>query len=199
MFVHLHKYKLFLIRVFTQLLLVSFFYTSLAAQDVAVPVSQHLPLMFKIFNFDRYFKSRITSNIVICVVYQKKYRASENIKNEVIETGESKFSTYLDYRVQYNFVSIDDASELESYLSKHSATVLYIAPLRAIDINEIGAIAARRKIITVTGIPDYVYRGISVGIDIKGDKPQILINLNQSKLENADFSSQLLKLAKVID
>jgi hypothetical protein len=51
----------------------------------------------------------------------------------------------------------------------------------------------------LTGVPDYIYNGISVGIDIKGEKPEILINLKSSKLEGADFSSQLLKISTIIE
>lgn len=38
----------------------------------------------------------------------------------------------------------------------------------------------------------------SVGIDLTGDRPDIVINLPAAKAEGADFDAQLLKLARVI-
>jgi hypothetical protein len=38
-----------------------------------------------------------------------------------------------------------------------------------------------------------------VGIGSKAGKPKILINLKASREEGADFSSQLLKLSKIIN
>jgi hypothetical protein len=48
-------------------------------------------------------------------------------------------------------------------------------------------------------VPDYVGAGCAVGIGTEGEKPLIIINLPAAKAEGADFSSQLLQLAKVIE
>ena len=55
-----------------------------------------------------------------------------------------------------------------------------------------------KKILTLTGVPDYVDSGLTVGIGTKGRKPRIIINLLAAKAEGADFSSGLLNLAKVV-
>lgn len=52
---------------------------------------------------------------------------------------------------------------------------------------------------TFTGVPKYVEQGIAVGIGIQDRKPKIHINLSASKAEGAEFSSQLLKLAEIVD
>jgi|GEM_PF-419028 hypothetical protein len=167
--------------------------------EMAVPVSQQLPLFFKIFPFDRNFKSKLKDELSICVVFQKNYRESVLAKNEFLELGTSSYSNYGAYKVRYKSVSIETIEELDNYLSKNTVNVLYVAPLRAINISRIGELTSERRILSITGIPSYVDAGVSVGIDIKGEKPHIRINISQAKSENVDFSSQLLKLATVIE
>ena len=47
-------------------------------------------------------------------------------------------------------------------------------------------------------MPGYVEAGLSVGLDIERDRPQIVVNLEASRAEGADFGAQLLKLARVL-
>jgi hypothetical protein len=41
--------------------------------------------------------------------------------------------------------------------------------------------------------------GISIGFEVKGQSPEIVINLQSAKAEGMDFSSRLLQLARVIE
>jgi len=96
-------------------------------------------------------------------------------------------------------VSIDiDTEYLEYTIERENIDVLYLTQLRAVEIGDIAKLSRKKQIVTLTGIPDYVKAGVAVGVDIKEEQPQILINLPASKAEGVDFSSQLLKLAKVI-
>jgi DNA topoisomerase VI subunit B len=91
-----------------------------------------------------------------------------------------------------------DETDLASAISKRKVDILYITPVRAVGIDYITAISRAKKIVTLTGVPEYVEAGIAVGIGIKGEKPQIIINLPAAKAEGANFSSELLNLAKII-
>jgi len=96
-------------------------------------------------------------------------------------------------------VSIDiDRVDLASAVVKNNIDVLYITPLRAIGMETITSVSRAKQVLTLTGVPDYVESGLAVSIGIKGKKPQIIINLAAAKAEGVNFSSQLLKLAKVI-
>ena len=71
--------------------------------------------------------------------------------------------------------------------------------LRAFDLAAITDWARKSRIVTLTGIPAFVDRGVSVGIDLQGGKPRILINLQAARAEGADFDSGLLKLARIVE
>jgi hypothetical protein len=50
----------------------------------------------------------------------------------------------------------------------------------------------------VTGVPDYVRRGVAVGIGVVQDKPQVLINLAAARAEGSDFDASLLRIATIL-
>jgi hypothetical protein len=170
------------------------------AQDMSAPVSVQLPLFLKILSFDRNLKARVGDEIVMAVIYQEKFKTSLNAKEELSNLiKESSIKTIEDIPIRYLSIDMSDNNDLAGVLSKNKVDILYIAPLRAMRIETITSLSRAKKMMTLTGVPEYVGSGVAVGIGIKGEKPQIIINLPAAKAEGADFSSQLLKLAKVIE
>jgi hypothetical protein len=49
----------------------------------------------------------------------------------------------------------------------------------------------------MTGIPDLVPKGISLGIGLSGGKPKILLNLSSSKDEGIDWNHAILKVSTI--
>lgn len=170
-----------------------------SAQEMAVPINIQVPLFLKILTFDRNLKDRVGDEIVIAVLYQEKFRRSLNVKDEFIKLmNELPVKSVEDIPIRCVSLDISDEIELDSVIARYNADVLYIAPLRAVSAKTIAGVSRAKKKPTLTGVPDYVESGLAVGIGIKGDKPQIIINLPAVKAEGVDFSSQLLKLAKVL-
>ena len=169
------------------------------AQEMIVPVETQFNLFLKILTFDRNLKARVGDELVIGLVYQGKFRVSLNARNEAVKAL-SKSPINKIEGIPIRQVSIDlDESDLDSTVFKEGVDVLYISPLRAVVIKKITDLSRAKKITTLTGVPEYVESGLAVGIGTKGEKPLIIINLLAAKKEGADFSSQLLKLAKVIE
>jgi hypothetical protein len=52
---------------------------------------------------------------------------------------------------------------------------------------------------TFTGVPLYVEQGVALSIGIVRERPQIIVNLAATRAEGSDFTSQLLRLCKVIE
>ncbi len=178
--------------------MIFFFTATFHAQEVAAPIPLQLALFFKILSFDRNLKSRVGDEIVIGIVYQNKFKTSFNIKEQVVKVmNKSSTKRIEDIPVRQVLIDIDDI-DLASAISNNKVDVLYITPLSAVGIKEIIKVSRANKITTLTGVPVYVESGLAVGIGKKDEKPQIIINLPAAKAEGADFSSQLLKLAKVI-
>ena len=169
------------------------------AQEMLVPVDVQLPLFLKLLAFDRNLKTRVGNEIVIGIVYQRIFRTSLNVKDEWLgEIDKSSIKKIQEIPIHYVTVDISDKIDLAKAISRDHIDILYIAPLRAVKIETITSVSRAKQVITLTGVPDYVESGLAVGIGIKGEKPQFIINLPVAKAEGADLSSQVLKLAKVI-
>ncbi len=170
----------------------------LISQRMEVPVEVQVPIFFKILTFDRNLEKRSGKKLTIGIVHQSGYKESLNAKNKFIETL-NKTSIKKVKDIPVSLVPIDvDNNDLEDFVSKNEVSALYIAPLRAYNIENIIKVSQNKKIVTMTGVIEQINSGISIGIGTKGDKPLIIINLRSAKLEGVDFSSQLLKLAKII-
>lgn len=172
------------------------------AQEIEVPEDIQVKLFAKILTFDRKIKERAGEEMVLGLVYQQKFRKSLNVKN--------RFEKYLRLHLDQNdtiegipvrAVSLDleDFSQFHDRLSEEKVDIIYVAPLRAIDIEALAAVSRDLGITSMTGVPEYCGSGIAVCIGSKGGTPQIIINLQASQSEGADFGSRLLKLARIIN
>jgi YfiR/HmsC-like len=169
------------------------------AQEIAVPVQVHVPLLVKILSFDRNLTARIGERVVLGVLYQRHYRTSANIADEVRRAAAELETTDTGgFTVHPVAIDLDATQDLRAALARHQVTVLYVSPLRAVDLATVIAATRPGSVTTLTGVPEYVETGLAVGIDLRGGRPEIVVNLPASRAEGADLNAQLLKLARVI-
>ena len=67
------------------------------------------------------------------------------------------------------------------------------------DVEGIAGVAQDRKIISMGAREDYVTRALTIGVFVVDTKPTILLNWGESQKEGAAFSSDLVRLSKVIN
>ena len=172
---------------------------SAGAQEVAVPVDLQVPLLLKVLGFDRKLTSGTEQELVIGVLVQAKYRTSVNVAEEVRESVKRlPGGTIAGRRVRSVGIDLDETPNLAATLGRLQVGVLYVSPLRAADLQAVMGACRSAGITTVTGVPEYVETGISIGIGSKGERPEIVINLAASRAEGADLNAQLLKLARIV-
>lgn len=180
------------------IMLVLLWTTALCAQEMVVPVKMQLALLLKVLTFDRNLKQRAGDELVIAICYQQEYNRSVKVKDEILSVMQvSPVDKIGDLPLRFSSIDIEK-DDLAKAISKEDVDVLYITPLRSVAMKTITAVSRVEKTRTLTGVPDYVKSGLAVGIGTKEGKPLIIINLPTAKAEGADFSSELLKLAKVI-
>ena len=169
------------------------------AQEMPVPAPMQASLFTKILTFDRNLKARAGKELRIGVLYQKKVRSSLEAQEEFLRAMCGDPGRRID-GLPLNCVAIEwtSAPEVEATLLRRAIRVLYVAPLRAVAIEEIVAISRARKITTLTGVPEFVQKGIALGLMLRAERPLILVHLTAARAEGADFNSQLLKLARVL-
>jgi len=167
-------------------------------QEIEVPVKVQYALFLKILSFERNLKKKKGSSLKVGVVFQEKFRISSMIEKEIRElVGDGTAKNATQKRIEYTQINLDETS-VQTILENQELDVLYIAPLRAVEVSSIRDIAQKQNLVTLTGVPDYVKDGIMVGIRLKAKRPNILINLESARASGANFSSRLLKSATII-
>jgi hypothetical protein len=193
----LHRYIKILLAV---LFIVQLAGPAAAVDEMEVPVEIQFPLFLKILPFDRNFKNRVGDEIVIGIVYQEKFRKSLNVKTQLENFLEkSKENKIDDLPFRYILINLGSLSEFKAILAREKVDIVYITPLRAIAVDTLVSYSRSLGITSLTGVPAYCELGIAISIGTKGESPIIIINLPGARSEGADFSSRLLKLARVIN
>ncbi|MDA1192290.1 MAG: YfiR family protein [Candidatus Poribacteria bacterium] len=171
------------------------------AQQMIAPVRVQYAVLKKVLTFDRALPLRLVESeeIVVGIVYQARFRESLNARDEFIRVSkEDKDRKLFDKPYRIESIDVEDVSDWKKKLLESKPNILYIAPLRAVELTTITKITRDAGIVTLTGVPQYVEQGISVGVGLKGgNKPEILVNVTAAKAEGADFHSELLKLSRI--
>jgi len=170
------------------------------AQDMALPSPLQYQLFLKILKYDRNLTAKMQTELVIGVFYQSGFRTSqqamEAFQETVRATAQKEFPNVSIKTVP---IDLDAGPDLENTLASGKVGLIYVAPLRGYDLKTITSLSHARKVITLTGVPEYAEKGLAVGVGLKGENPEIIINLPAAREEGSDFSSSLLKLARVIE
>lgn len=173
--------------------------TQLFAQAIIVPISSQIPLIVKILSFERNLMESASDEINIGIIFQSKTRESLLAKAEILKSISSQKSSAINNKkIVVKEIDISD-TDINTAVNKVKTDVLIITPIRLVNLNELSDLCKKKKILSFSLSPDYLKYKFSVSLDILGERPQILINLNSAKAEGANFSSQLLKLSKIID
>jgi hypothetical protein len=165
-------------------------------QEMEVPVDVQFALFAKIVSFDRAPKTQNEGDYVLGVLFQPTVRASSQVSEQALATAPRL--TIDGRKVRVIAMPIAGMGEVEATLKRANVDALYVTPLRSPDIAALARVTRRHKVLTLTGVPVFVEDGLAVGVAMKGNRPLVVINLNASKAEGADFSSQLLHISKII-
>ena len=168
-------------------------------EEIPVPAQVQLPLLLKVLSYDRNLTQRFGEEIVIGVLFQERYRVSFEFEVELMrEARSSSVRTVNELPFRLVPLNLNRIADLDAAVSEHEIDVLYVCPVRALDLGALIDLARTRKISTLAALPEYVEKGLAVGIGIRAERPLIFINLSASVAEGAGFSSRLLRL-KVVE
>ncbi|MGA8806623.1 MAG: YfiR/HmsC family protein [Thermoanaerobaculia bacterium] len=173
-------------------MLLAFLALPAAAVEPAVPPQVQAAIIAKLWQFDRNFVPR--DPLTLGVLYQSKFRISFVAANDLCHEFEAaKLS------VRCVLVDLSDGAVAPGQQIPQGIDAAYIAPLRAVNVEALFVALRVRRIRTVTAVPEYVAAGAAVGLALRGDHAAMIVNLPAARAEGSDFSSQLLKLARIVE
>ena len=170
------------------------------AEIMPVPAELQVPLILKILTYDRNFGSRSKSELRVGIVFVPGDPVSLKAKNEIAGVFRGfNDKTVRNVAIRHTEVEYTSDSQIEEVVRANRFNIFYVAPGNSGNIETLLRISHARQIITTTGVPAYVDKGIAVGVGVGvEDTPRVLINLPSAKAEGSEFDASLLRIAKVV-
>lgn len=167
------------------------------AQDV--PAERQVLILTRALAYDDEIKGRAGDDVTVAVVSKPGNPASEAMSAAVAKAfrgiGGIKVQGLSLKIVQVPFAS---GPALQAAASGQSIDVFYICVGLEADLPAIIETTRKRRAVSIGSREDQVQRGLALGVFQIEGKPTIVVNLPAAKAEGSAFSSDLLRLAKVI-
>ncbi len=167
------------------------------AQEMSVPLDVQVQLMARIFSFDRAMDTRTKEGLTIGILYQERFRTSVNTADEVEDLLPTA-AWPADRSVRVVRIAWENRADAERAMREQHIGILYVTPLRSVDLQEVGDLCGTQRLPAFTGVSSYVNDGIPLGVAQRGGKAAILVNLPAARRAGTDLSSQVLHIAEVI-
>jgi hypothetical protein len=169
------------------------------AEAMALNAEAQVPLLLKVLTYDRNFERKAGRELAIGIVHDPSDRDSAQATDAV---GSALFKlasrTVKGLPLKYYTIEYTGPADLERFVKEKRISALYVAPGSVKSLPALLKLSDELDLITLTGIPDYVRRGVAVGIGLNQDKPQIFINLASARAQGSDFDASLLRIATVL-
>ena len=167
----------------------------LQSQTVTVPIALQAQLLMRATKFERNFNEKLSgtpSELVIGILYQKRYRFSARSKTVFEESIRAIKSAY---PVRLVAIELEEGMNIPTSTEWENLSILYFTPMRGVDVEEILQKNQKHSVLSCSGVTEYGEKGITITFDLVHDRPKFIINRNSADKENCDFSAQLLNLA----
>ena len=156
-----------------------------------VPASLQVALFYKIFDFDRNLTETTGQGIIIGVFYNPQDSQSKQAKEEIKED----FSKLSAIKIGDKSVVIKEIATTEQM---QGINIVYVTPGNDSSISEIVEKCHLYKVLSISGVEEYVKEGLAIAIKLENQKPRIIINRASAELSGANLSSKILSLAQII-
>jgi hypothetical protein len=165
-------------------------------QSVEVPLDVQVSLFLKATTFDRAFSPKLQKNgvIEVGIAYQEKNRPSVK---EMEELKAAFAKPVAGFKIHVTPIPIDDGVDVAGRKEWGALSALYVTSMRGIELAAFLNESRKHQVLSVCTDPALVGKGVSMGFELVGSRPHFVINRDNAIAEGCDFSSQLLKLARI--
>jgi hypothetical protein len=170
-----------------------------ASEESPIPPELQAQLLLNVLSFDRAFAERAGAELVVGVVIQRKYRPS-------LEAGEDLLAAFnaaakgnmLGLPMRAVAVELGPDSDVGAELSRLEIDALYVTPLRALALDRISTATRTLKVRSLTAVSESVRGGLAIGLGMRDERPEVLVNQAAAQAEGSDFTAQLLRIARLV-
>jgi hypothetical protein len=172
--------------------------TLLAEEDVAVPVQLQMELLVKVAGYDKNLPARARGVVRVLVLTRRDNAQSSHVGQQAVRALAGKSVKELPLEVSE--LPWTDALAVARAVKERGVAILYAAP--GFSVAEMQALAKALdgvSVLSAGALARFVETGVVVCFDLVGGKPKLLIHLRRAREQGVDLSSQVLKLARVIE
>lgn len=170
----------------------------IARADQVAPDKQAV-ILARALAYDDNLRGRAGDALVVAVVFKPGQGGSESAADAMVRA----FKAIEGVKVQNLPLRVvklayGGKDSLHSAVSSQGIDALYVCPGLEPDQGGIRDESRRDHVLTIAAREDQLTAGLSLGVFVYDGKTTITVNLPSSKEEGAAFSSELLRLARVI-
>jgi hypothetical protein len=162
-------------------LLLAYGAASVADEIQTAPANIQSPILFKTLAYDKNISGG--GEVTLVVIQSKEF--AESMKSAIGRLiGKSKLT---------NIVMVDEVPKDKPT----GLSVIYLGD--ATKLEACTQYCRQHKVLSLTGIPDLVKKGITLTVGVSDKKPKIVLNLTNAKKEGIEWDPAILGLASTIE
>jgi hypothetical protein len=170
---------------------------SVLAAEVAS--DRQVLILVRALAYDGNLKARAGEELVIGVLAKPGHAASEQVAEGIHRAfhglGAVKVQGLPIKAVKLTYTN---ATALAAAIRSESLDAVYVCPGLDGELGAITGVTRGQRVLSMASAEELIAKGAAVGVFMVDGKPTIFVNLPASRLEGADFGSDLLRLAKVV-
>lgn len=166
------------------------------AEAPTAPIAVQAQIIARILPFERGFASRARGAVPMLVLEQSGNADSGSAAKQMVKAL-LDIGTISGKPIQVQTVIYTNAANLRSECTKRGVIAAYLTPGLGKEVKAIAAALVGSGVLSVAAVEAYAANGAVLAVEVTSGKPRMSINLRQAKAQKLDFSSAVLRLAKV--
>ena len=184
-------------------LVLSFLSQGKFAQGDEATAQRKALLLLKALSSDKNLSAKIKKTggkATVAIVFADASDESKTEKAEMEQAFKTleKTTTVAGMPIQTSSIAFISNQDFSDKIAALKPVLLYVCTALGDKIANITLITRAGSILSTSGIEQYIYGGISIGVIIVNEKPKYLVNLAASKSEGADFPVSFLRFVEMI-
>lgn len=165
-----------------------------------LPSQTQASLLSRIYTYDERLREVESPHITLLIVYQQAFlpslQAAEGLRDALRQCATCRI---WGKPIVVHLHALRSTSELDRRVTEVLPHIVYVAPMRSSQTRMISTVTRAKEVSTFTPVEEYVREGLGIGITLRGNQPEIVINLTALRLEKVQLSPNLLSLSRILN
>jgi hypothetical protein len=164
-----------------------------------VPPEKLATILTRTLSYDDHLTGRAHGAVVIAVLWKSddpRSKASADVMVPAFKRLEHVHVQGMPLGIVQ--LAWESPARLKAQLAEQGIDMLFVCPGLSSVVSQITTATRAAQVVTAAALPDDVRDGLSVGVSMEDSQSTISVNLAASRAEGAAFSSELLRLARIV-